>query len=82
MTNTKKTKKKSINKYKSKHSSRYKTKKHNSFITKNKTLRIIFVHSPSLENDATIYKTEFLKQGYKVEFKLIDSVNHFNKGKS
>ena len=47
-----------------------------------KTLRIVFVHSPSLENDATIYKTEFLKQGYKVEFKLIDSVNHSNKGKN
>ena len=33
---------------------------------KQKTLRIIFAHSPSLENDAKIYKNEFLKQGYKV----------------
>jgi hypothetical protein len=61
-------------KTKTKYSSRYKTKK----LTKkqSKTLRIIFQHSPSLENDATIYKTEFLKQGYKVEYKLIDSILH------
>jgi hypothetical protein len=68
-----------LNKYKSKHGSRYKTKKQSK---KQKTLRIVFVHSPSLENDATIYKTEFLKQGYKVDFKLIDSVNHSNKEKN
>jgi hypothetical protein len=78
MTITKKTK--------TKYSSRYKTKKqskkHTSSTTKQKTLRIVFVYSPSLENDATIYKTEFLKQGYKVDFKLIDSVNHINKEKN
>ena len=72
-----------INKYKSKYGSRYKSKKTKKNNTNNqKTLRIVFVHSPSLENDATIYKTEFLKQGYKVEFKLIDTINHSNKGKS
>ena len=55
------------------------TKTHTKTYTKTqKTLRIVFVHSPSLENDATIYKTEFLKQGYKVEFKLIDSVKISN----
>ena len=77
-----------LNKYKSKHGSRYKTinkskkltKKHTS--SEKKTLRIIFEHSPSLENDATIYKNEFLKQGYKVEFKFIESVNHINKEKN
>jgi len=47
-------------------------KKHSSL--KQKTLRIIFEYSPGLENDATIYQTEFLKQGYKVDFKLIDSI--------
>ena len=64
----------------------YKTKKHSKNQSKTltkknrssqqKTLRIIFEHSPSLENDATIYKNEFLKQGYKVDFKLIDSILH------
>ena len=76
MTKTKKTK--------IKYASRYKinkqTKKQTS--SQQKTLRIIFHHSPSLENDANIYKTEFIKQGYKVDFKLIDSVNHINKGKN
>lgn len=47
-------------------------KKHSSL--KQKTLRIIFEYSPGLENDATIYKNEFLKQGYKVDCKLIDSI--------
>jgi hypothetical protein len=73
---------------KNKYGSRYKTKKHTKKITKiskkhnssqKKTLRIIFEHSPSLENDATIYKNEFIKQGYKVEFKFIDSVLHTTK---
>jgi len=68
-----------------KYGSRYKNKKQTKKITKiskkhtssqQKTLRIIFEHSPSLENDATIYKNEFLKQGYKVEFKFIDSILH------
>lgn len=63
---------------KEKTSSRYKTKKHTKTHTntQQKTVRIIFEHSPGLENDANIYKTEFLKQGYKVEFKMIDSVLH------
>ena len=69
-----KTKKKS--KYKTKYGSRNKirklTKKYSSL--KQKTLRIIFSHSPSLVNDATIYKNEFLKQGYIVDFKFIDSI--------
>ena len=69
-----KTKKKT--KEKTKYGSRNKikklTKKHSS--SKQKTLRIIFSHSPSLVNDATIYKNEFLKQGYSVDFKLIDSI--------
>ena len=78
MTITKKTKTKYASRYKTKKQS----KKHTSSTTKQKTLRIVFVHSPSLENDATIYKTEFLKQGYKVDFKLIDSVNHSNKEKN
>jgi hypothetical protein len=59
---------------KTKKKSKYKTKKHTS--SQQKSLRIIFSHSPSLENDATIYKTEFIKQGYKVEYKLIDSIIH------
>ena len=53
--------------------------KKNSSIHKQKTIRIIFSDSPGLINDATIYKTEFLKQGYKVDFKLIDSVLHTTK---
>jgi len=52
------------------------TKKHNSSINKQKTLRIIFVYSQSLKNDAEIYKNEFIKQGYKVDFKLIENINH------
>ena len=67
--------KKNINKSK-------KTKKNNNSTTKPKSLRIIFEHSPSLENDAIIYKNEFLKQGYKVDFKLIESIHHTNKGKN
>lgn len=77
MTITKKTK--------TKYASRYKVNKQtkkNTSINKQKTLRIIFQHSPGLENDAKIYKTEFIKQGYKVDFKLIDSVNYINKGKN
>ena len=79
------------NKTKTKNSSRYKTKKHTKKITKiskkhnssqQKTLRIIFEHSPSLENDATIYKNKFIKQGYKVDFKLIRSVLHINNTKN
>jgi hypothetical protein len=72
-------------KTKTKYASRYKVNKQtkkNTSINKQKTLRIIFQHSPGLENDAKIYKTEFLKQGYKVDYKLIDSVNHINKGKN
>ena len=68
----KKTKEKS--KYASRNKTKILTKKHSS--SKQKTLRIIFSHSPSLVNDATIYKNEFLKQGYTVDFKLIDSVLH------
>ena len=64
--------KKTITKYASRYKTKKQTKKQTSL--QQKTLRIIFEHSPSLENDATIYKTEFLKQGYKVEYKLIDSV--------
>ena len=82
MSKTKKTKDntKYGSRYKTINKSKKLTKKHNS--SQQKTLRIIFEHSPSLENDATIYKTEFLKQGYKVDYKLIDSVNHINKEKN
>ena len=67
-------------KTKTTYSSRYnKTKKQNNKFIQQKTLRIIFSQSPGLENDATIYKTEFLKQGYKVEFKMIDSILHTTK---
>ena len=67
---------KTINKSKKqyKYTKKQDIQKHNSSTNKQKTLRIIFEHSPSLENDATIYKNEFLKQGYKVDFKLIDSI--------
>jgi hypothetical protein len=73
-----------MTKTKTKYASRYKTKKRTKKHTssKQKTLRIIFQNSPGLVNDATIYKNEFLKQGYKVDYKLIDSVNHINKGKN
>jgi hypothetical protein len=81
-----KTKKKSKEKNKFKYASRYKRKtqskkltKKISPINKQKTLRIIFYQSPGLVNDATIYKNEFLKQGYKVDFKLIETVHNKNK---
>ena len=70
-------KKKSVSRYKtitkSKKQYQY-TKKHNSSINKQKTLRSIFVYSQSLKNDAEIYKNEFIKQGYKVDLKLIESI--------
>ena len=72
ITKTKKTKTKYASRYITKKLTKKLTKKQTS--SQQKTLRIIFKHSPSLENDATIYKTEFLKQGYKVEYKLIDSI--------
>ena len=81
-----KTKKKIKEKTKFKYASRYKRKtqskkltKKISPINKQKTLRIIFHQSPGLVNDATIYKNEFLKQGYKVDFKLIETVHNKNK---
>ena len=43
---------------------------------KQKTVRMIIFYSPSIENDAKIYKTEFIKQGYKVDFKIIEDINH------
>jgi len=90
MTKTKhitKTKKKSISIYKTitknKSKKHYKyTKKHNSSTTKQKTLRIIYSNSQGLQNDANIYENEFIKQGYKIEFKLIDSINYINKWKN
>jgi hypothetical protein len=93
MTKTKhmtKTKKKSVSIYKTititKNKSKSKkyynyTKKHNSSINKQKTLRIIFVDSQGLQNDATIYENEFIKQGYKVDVKLIENINHNPKEK-
>ena len=86
-TTKKKTKNKSVSRYKTitKSKKQYPkqsqkqyqyTKKHNSSINKQKTLRIIFVYSQSLKNDAEIYKNEFIKQGYKVDFKLIENINY------
>ena len=70
-----------INKSKTQYQKQYQkqyqyTKKHNSSINKQKTLRIIFVYSQSLKNDAEIYANEFIKKGYKVDFKLIENINH------
>ena len=84
MTNTKK-KNISKSKYGSRYKSKY-TKKNTAKLNKSnkqKTLRIIFEHSPSLEKDANIYKNEFIKQGYKVDFKFITSlfINSKNKEK-
>jgi len=70
-----------LNKYKSK-LNKYKSKVNKDLSissdakNKQKRLRIIFDYSPSLNNDAIIYKNEFIKQNYKVEFKLIDSIFH------
>ena len=72
--------------YKSKYKTNYKyTKKNlinnsthnskNNSTNKQKSLRIIFQNSPGLVNDATIYKNEFIKQGYKVDFKVIEFIN-------
>jgi len=43
---------------------------------KQKTVRIIMFYTQSLENDAKIYKNEFIKQNYKVDFKTIKDINH------
>jgi len=85
MTNTKKniSRYKTINKNKKQYHTHYKyTKKHINSTTKHKTLRIIYSNSPGLQNDANIYKNEFIKQGYKIDFKLIDSINYINKWKN
>jgi hypothetical protein len=82
MTNTKKQKKlsryKIINKSKKqyKYTKKQNIQKHNNSTTKQKTLRIIYTNSPGLQNDANIYKNKFIKKGYKIDFKLIDSVLH------
>jgi hypothetical protein len=64
-----------------------KTKKQKSYTIKNsktkstksivqKTVRIIFLYSPGKDNDAKIYKNEFIKQNYKVDFKIIEDIKH------
>jgi len=69
-----KTKKKNINDSRTISKTKSNTKK--STHNKPKTLRIIFAHSPSLENDAKIYESVFSKYNYKVDFKLIKNIHH------
>ena len=79
---TKKTKKTKKSKYVSRTTNKLKLKKSKTQthlqekIQKQKTLRIIFRNSPGLDNDAQIYKNEFIKQGYIVEIKLIEDILH------
>ena len=47
-----------------------------SVTNKQKTLRIIFEHSQSLENDAKVYENVFNKYNYKIDFKIIKNLYH------
>jgi hypothetical protein len=56
--------------------SREKKKQEQKQEQKQNTVRMIIFYSPSIEIDAKIYRTEFIKQGYKVDFKIIEDINH------